>query len=816
MSAKATATPAQPEAVPKAAATKKILQLCYEPLPAGSVVVSTVAGPIQASKKDAAGFYFHRAALKMRGLYVDPALAAAAAIEAAAALLAAKEAKAAENSGGANPEENQAPEGVSWKGSGKKKKKGKKKTEEDLYALLGLQHERWTATDAQLKLGYRKACLEHHPDKAMVGIVDVAERERIVEHFKLIQEAYETLSDPSKRREFDSVDEFDDSLPSECAPADFFKVFAPAFRRNSRWSMDQSIPDVGDDNTSYDDVSRFYDFWFTFKSWREFPHEDEEDVEGAEGRDHRRWIERNNSKLREKAKKEEGKRLRQFVDDAYRLDTRILRRKQNLINERDNKKKDKEDARRKVIEDAEAAKVAAENAKKEAEEEAKRQVVEARSIREAAKSVLKKERKRLRQLCEGTAGLRLISEEDYERLSKELDVEGLAALTDSMSLHEEAEAKRGALLEALDDLDQREIDAQLEKQRQLKQVGGGREGEGEWVRGATLVLTLPWAPTAGPTHPASRSHGAQKHAPRGCSPLGGRRRAADGRAVPASKHTHHATSCDRGLETEAAIKDSARKVAEQKLASMGEWEDEELRMLDKAVAKHPQGTPKRWEQVTAYIRTRTLEEVLMMVKERKGASAARLRQQEDWKAAQKKAAQVTLQATNVADLRCMAFTDVDVALSGDAATAADEAAAAQLAADSAAAHNAATNGAVAAATKTKGPATTTTAAAAAAAPAAANSSSATNGTAAPAPEAAAAAGAPTSNGDATAAPAEVKSVVSLQTGEWSSEQEIALLAGLKAVGKVPDRWDRISEVVPGKSKAQCFKRFKELQELLRQ
>lgn len=43
---------------------------------------------------------------------------------------------------------------------------------------------------------------------------------------------------------------------------------------------------------------------------------------------------RNNSKLREKAKKEEGKRLRQFVDDAYRLDTRILRRKQNLINER--------------------------------------------------------------------------------------------------------------------------------------------------------------------------------------------------------------------------------------------------------------------------------------------------------------------------------------------------------------------------------------------------------------------------------------------------------------------------------------------------
>lgn len=68
--------------------------------------------------------------------------------------------------------------------------------------------------------------MEHHPDKAMVGIDCPKERERIEEHFKLVQEAYETLSDPSKRREFDSVDEFDDSLPTDCAPADFFKVCA--------------------------------------------------------------------------------------------------------------------------------------------------------------------------------------------------------------------------------------------------------------------------------------------------------------------------------------------------------------------------------------------------------------------------------------------------------------------------------------------------------------------------------------------------------------------------------------------------------------
>ncbi len=39
-------------------------------------------------------------------------------------------------------------------------------------------------------------------------------------------------------------------------------------------------------------VNAFYDFWYTFKSWREFPHPDEEDVEGAESREHKRWIDR--------------------------------------------------------------------------------------------------------------------------------------------------------------------------------------------------------------------------------------------------------------------------------------------------------------------------------------------------------------------------------------------------------------------------------------------------------------------------------------------------------------------------------------------
>lgn len=50
------------------------------------------------------------------------------------------------------------------------------------------------------------------------------------------------------------------------------QVFAPAFRRNSRWSVDPKVPDVGDENSTWEEVSTFYDFWYAFKSWREFPH----------------------------------------------------------------------------------------------------------------------------------------------------------------------------------------------------------------------------------------------------------------------------------------------------------------------------------------------------------------------------------------------------------------------------------------------------------------------------------------------------------------------------------------------------------------
>ena len=47
-----------------------------------------------------------------------------------------------------------------------------------------------------------------------------------------------------------------------------------------------------------------------------------------------RWLERHNSKLREGGKKEEKKRLKQFVEDAYRLDPRVIAHNEFKKNER--------------------------------------------------------------------------------------------------------------------------------------------------------------------------------------------------------------------------------------------------------------------------------------------------------------------------------------------------------------------------------------------------------------------------------------------------------------------------------------------------
>ena len=163
--------------------------------------------------------------------------------------------------------------------------------------------------------------MKHHPDK--ITSADSKERE----YFTCITKALEILSDPIKRCAYDSVDpEFDDDVPpvSESNKKNFYKVFGEVFERNSRWSIKKHVPKLGDENSSFEEVNKFYGFWYDFDSWRQYSYLDEENKETAQDRDERRWIDKQNKAERAKRKKEEVARIRQLVGKTWNISLSML------------------------------------------------------------------------------------------------------------------------------------------------------------------------------------------------------------------------------------------------------------------------------------------------------------------------------------------------------------------------------------------------------------------------------------------------------------------------------------------------------------
>jgi DnaJ-class molecular chaperone len=69
-------------------------------------------------------------------------------------------------------------------------------TKRDYYDILGVSK---SASDDELKKAYRKMAMEHHPDMVKEG-----DKKSHEERFKEINEAYQVLSDPQKRKMYDA------------------------------------------------------------------------------------------------------------------------------------------------------------------------------------------------------------------------------------------------------------------------------------------------------------------------------------------------------------------------------------------------------------------------------------------------------------------------------------------------------------------------------------------------------------------------------------------------------------------------------------
>ena len=588
--------------------------------------------------------------------------------------------------------------------------------ERDPYKLLELDELRWRASADDVKKAYRRMVLKHHPDKAQGAAEDGGDaggKEAAAEQpggddgdemFKAVTEAFELLSDPKRRRDFDSLDDFDDSLPPKdydsSTHGDFFGVFGPFFERNSRWSEVPNAPLLGNSETPYDAVVRMYDFWFDFRSWRDFADADEYDVETASFREERRWMERNNEKLRVKRRKDEKARLARLVELAYAHDPRIRAEKQRQKDAKAAVKAERATALQRDREAAAAAEAAKQEAARLAAEKEMAEAAERKKQKERAAKALRKAKQRLRALATGvnatgvnatagaiapglaaeggSGGAPLCGEAHLELLCARLSAEAMEELCDAA---DKAPGKAGQLMRIAIEAEE----ANLAKETATEQAAAAaaRTGSAGGAGGAGSA--------------GGAGGGSGNHSP---------------------------------------------------------WTDEELSLLAKAANKFPGGLPDRWTLMAEFINRfarpahgRTADDVTNKVKEQRRAFEAR-----------KSAAAAAPMAPPPPP---------SAPPSKPATTPAPKAS----------------------------PAPAPAKAGSGVAPAGASSAAATPAAAAPA-----------------AMPAEVPASAAPVEAEWSLEQQRALETALK---KVPatvgeGRWERIAEEVPGKTKGECIKRYKEI------
>ncbi|NWT80364.1 DNJC2 protein, partial [Lanius ludovicianus] len=456
--------------------------------------------------------------------------------------------------------------------------------------------------------------------------------------------AYEILSDPVKRRAFNSIDPtFDNSVPSKSeAKENFFEVFSPVFERNARWSNKKNVPKLGDMNSSFEEVDAFYSFWYNFDSWREFSYLDEEEKEKAECRDERRWIEKQNRAARALRKKEEMNRIRTLVDNAYSCDPRIKKFKEEEKAKKEAEKKAKVEAKRKEQEAKEkqrqAELEAARLAKEKEEEEVRQQALVAKKEKEIQKKAIKKERQKLRTTCknwnyfsDNEADCVKMMEE-VEKLCDRLELASLQCLNEALT-STTREGGKAAVVKQIEEINEqirREKEEAEARMRQAtksseKSTTGGGGGSKNWPEDDLQLLIK--AVNLFPAGTNSRgfcitSHRVAQGAPgySQCSFL-------SGTVIPWAIHEFYPHQKD-DINKKAfdKFKKEHGVVPQMDSAAPSErfegspldsapWTTEEQKLLEQALKTYPVNTPERWEKIAAAVPGRSKKDCMKRYKE---------------------------------------------------------------------------------------------------------------------------------------------------------------------------------------------------------
>ncbi|KAG5319332.1 DJC21 protein, partial [Pseudoatta argentina] len=214
------------------------------------------------------------------------------------------------------------------------------------YEVLGVARD---APDDEIKKAYRKLALKWHPDK------NLESPDEAKEQFQLVQQAWEILSDPHERAWYDNhreailkggigEDYKDDSInifpyfSLSCFKGygddekGFYTIYRNVFEQLAAEDAefakdsesDEEVPSFGDSQSSYEDlVGDFYAYWQSYSTKRSYAWLEPYDIREMRNRRILRIAEKENKKVRDKARRERNEQVRNLVAFVRKRDKRV-------------------------------------------------------------------------------------------------------------------------------------------------------------------------------------------------------------------------------------------------------------------------------------------------------------------------------------------------------------------------------------------------------------------------------------------------------------------------------------------------------------